>query len=107
MDSKTSDRALIQRVAELARLAIDEDQQEAVAGQLSNILSFVDQLQAAQLDESTPPFFGALEPTSMEENSVRVDQVVSSRQREDMLANAPKSDGEFYQVPAVFDDKSE
>ena len=102
MESNEVGPDTVRHVANLARLEIEQEQLEANAGQLGQILAYVDQLQSASIPETVKPFFGPIEPTSMAQNAVRTDEVIKSRERDEMLHNAPHSDGEFYCVPPVF-----
>ncbi len=88
----------VQQVAKLARIAISEDSLAESAGQLNQILGYVQQLQAVELPADVKPFFGAIESV----NAIRADENKPSTDREQILKNAPDSNGEFYQVPPVF-----
>ena len=88
----------VQQVAKLARIAIGEDSLAESAGQLNQILDYVKQLQAVDLPADAKPFFGAIESV----NAIRADVNQPSTAREQILENAPDSNGEFYQVPPVF-----
>lgn len=96
--SDSIDRKTVEQVARLARIHLTDEQRDASAQQLAAILDYVKQLEAVELPEDIEPFFGAIESV----NAIRNDEVRPSYSREDVLANAPDSDGEFYQVPPVF-----
>jgi aspartyl-tRNA(Asn)/glutamyl-tRNA(Gln) amidotransferase subunit C len=87
---------VVEEIATLARLDLDADRRERLAGDLAQILSYV-----AMLDEldttSVEPMAHAVELY----NVFRDDQVQPSLPREKALQNAPKQDGEFFLVPAV------
>ena len=87
----------VRRVAHLARLPLSDDQADAARADLNRILDYVGLLESVSLDEQTPPFFGV----EVEDPEIRDDQVRPSVERDQMLANAPDSDGEFYRVPPV------
>ena len=90
---------LAQDVAKLARIDLPDDEAEATQANLENVLNYVQQLQSVELPEDIEPFFGAIESV----NAIRPDEVKPSCSREEILANAPDSDGEFYRVPPVFE----
>jgi aspartyl-tRNA(Asn)/glutamyl-tRNA(Gln) amidotransferase subunit C len=92
------DRKTAHHVAKLARLELTDNQADAAAEHLGSILSYVDQLAQVTVADDVEPFFGATESV----NAIRADEVKPSMDREIILANAPDSDGEFYQVPPVF-----
>ena len=86
----------ISHVANLARLHLSDDEIEAMAVQLDDILSYV-----AKLNELET---GATIPTTHAisiVNAFREDEVQPSLPREKALANAPKQNGEAFVVPRV------
>lgn len=85
-------------VAKLARLELPADQVAEYQTQLGRILAYVGQLNQLHLPSDTTPFFGAVEAC----NAIRPDQIAPSSPRDEILGNAPDTDGEFYLVPPVF-----
>ena len=89
------DRDEVKRVAELARLALGEDESERMAGQLSGILDHVARIGELALD--------GVEPTTHVvalENVLRAATPRPSLERDAALAGAPDfSEGEF-RVPS-------
>lgn len=86
----------IQKLALLARLEITAAEAAQLAPQFSQVLDFVEQLQALDT-ESIEPMTTALDVT----NRWAADQVEPSLPREAALANAPAQDGESFLVPPV------
>jgi aspartyl-tRNA(Asn)/glutamyl-tRNA(Gln) amidotransferase subunit C len=83
-------------VAHLARLEIDESAVEKFAGQIGDILAYVDQLK--QVDTAgVRPTSHALALT----NAFREDVETRHLPREDSLANAPQQDDGNFLVPKV------
>jgi aspartyl-tRNA(Asn)/glutamyl-tRNA(Gln) amidotransferase subunit C len=83
-------------VANLARLEIDESAVEKFAGQIGDILAYVDQLK--QVDTAgVRPTSHALALT----NAFREDLETRHLPREDSLANAPQQDDGNFLVPKV------
>ena len=86
----------VERIARLARLEVDEDQKQSLAGQLSHILDYMDKLKDASV-EGVRPSSGA----AFTNNVLREDTVSNSPGPDVTLANAPERDGDFYLVPKV------
>jgi aspartyl-tRNA(Asn)/glutamyl-tRNA(Gln) amidotransferase subunit C len=92
------DKATVQRVAHLARIAVREEELEPLAGELNNILAWVEQLNEVDTD--------AVEPmASVHDETLRrrPDEIADGGKQADVLANAPEtSDGQFV-VPKVIE----
>jgi aspartyl-tRNA(Asn)/glutamyl-tRNA(Gln) amidotransferase subunit C len=91
-------RAQVQHIAELARLALSDEEIDRMTPQLSAILDHAARLQELDTDAISPT--ASVVPL---QNVMRPDQVVPSLPREDVLANAPDKDerGEFFRVRAI------
>ncbi len=84
------------RIARLARLAPSQEKLETFAGQLGDILAYMDVL--AEVDVSdTAPLYSPVE----RETPFREDEAVRRRAREEILANAPETDGAFFITPKI------
>lgn len=93
------DRETVEHIAELARLALTEDEIELYAGQLSAILEYAERLQA--VDTSAIPPTASVLPLH---NVLRPDEARPSLPRDEALANtADQADGQF-RVEAVLDE---
>ena len=90
------DKATVARIASLARIHIAEDRRQALAGELSKILGWVEQLSEVDTDHVAPM-------TSVVEVRLpeRDDVITDGDCREDILANAPQTEGGFFVVPKV------
>jgi aspartyl-tRNA(Asn)/glutamyl-tRNA(Gln) amidotransferase subunit C len=89
-------RAEVEKVARLARLQLSDDELDRMTDQLGEILGYIELL--SELDTSNvEPMAHALDVA----NVFRDDVVRPSLPREAALANAPRSDGHCYRVPAV------
>ncbi|MEN8245159.1 MAG: Asp-tRNA(Asn)/Glu-tRNA(Gln) amidotransferase subunit GatC [Thermodesulfobacteriota bacterium] len=86
----------IEHVANLARLELDEEAMEQFAGQIGDILAYVDKLK--QVDTAgIAPTSHAISLT----NAFREDEVAGHLEQAGSLANAPeKEDGTFI-VPRI------
>jgi aspartyl-tRNA(Asn)/glutamyl-tRNA(Gln) amidotransferase subunit C len=88
----------IQRVAVLARLKLSDAELDSLTSELAQILGHMDQLN--ELDtEDVEPMVHAIEL----KNVFRADEIRESLPRDEALANAPKSDGRYFQVPQILE----
>lgn len=86
----------VEKMAHLARLKIDDEQKEKMAGQLSHILLYIDKLKDVDV-EGVKPSSGM----AFMENVLREDELKPSPGPLVTLANAPERDDDFYTVPKV------
>lgn len=90
------DKDTVARIAKLARIRITDDQQEAMAGELTEILNWVEQL--SELDtEGVEPMTSVVEMSLPQ----RQDQVTDGNCADKVLANAPEGAHGFFAVPKV------
>ena len=88
----------IDHLGRLARLALTEEEKVLFAGQLDNILKYVEKLN--ELDTA------GVEPTSHVialNNVMREDAPRPSLDREEALQNAPDKTDAFYRVPKILE----
>jgi aspartyl-tRNA(Asn)/glutamyl-tRNA(Gln) amidotransferase subunit C len=90
------DRATVAKIAHLARIKVPEAEQDALAGELSKILAFVEQLSEVDT-EGVVPMSSAVATTLRR----RPDQVDDGGYGEAILANAPDRADGFFGVPKV------
>ncbi|MBX9815283.1 MAG: Asp-tRNA(Asn)/Glu-tRNA(Gln) amidotransferase subunit GatC [Sphingomonas sp.] len=88
----------VQRIARLARIAIDEAGAARLAPELANILGWIEQLSEVDVSEVAPM-------TAVIPNQLRLrDDVVSDGDvRDAVLANAPQAEHGFFTVPKVIE----
>lgn len=84
------------RVAALARLRLDDDKLAEFAGQLEDILSYMEELNGLDTSE-VEPMYSPVELAS----PMREDEVNKEFTRDEVLSNAPESDGSFFVVPKI------
>jgi len=90
------DKATVARIATLARIRVAEDELEPLAGELSGILAWIEQL--GEVDtENVPPMTSVAEMTL----PMREDKVTDGSNRDAVLGNAPRSARGFFAVPKV------
>ena len=84
----------VRKVARLSRIAVPEEKLETLAGELSGIMDWIEQLNEVDIEGVAPM-------TSVVETSLpmREDAVTDGGIRDQVLANAPKSDEGFFVVP--------
>ncbi|HBF30687.1 Asp-tRNA(Asn)/Glu-tRNA(Gln) amidotransferase subunit GatC [Rhizobium sp.] len=90
------DLATVKRVAKLARIALPDDEAGRVMDELNGILGFVEQLSEVNVDGVEP--MTSVMPMAMRK---RVDAVTDGAKAEDIVANAPQTDRNFFMVPKV------
>jgi len=89
-------RENVAHMAELARLNLDEATQERFARQFSDILRYMDALNAVDTQEVEPLY----QPVR-HSAAARPDQVKASLDREKLLAGAPEHNGHYFVVPRI------
>ncbi|AMM85052.1 Asp-tRNA(Asn)/Glu-tRNA(Gln) amidotransferase subunit GatC [Martelella sp. AD-3] len=90
------DTATVKRVASLARIAVDEESAERMTGELNAILGFVEQL--GEVDVTGVEPMTSVMPMEMKK---RHDVVTDGDKADDIVANAPESERNFFLVPKV------
>ncbi|PYE45891.1 aspartyl/glutamyl-tRNA(Asn/Gln) amidotransferase subunit C [Rhizobium sp. PP-F2F-G20b] len=90
------DLATVKRVAHLARIAVSEDEANRMTGELNAILGFVEQL--GEVDVTGVEPMTSVTPMAMKK---REDIVTDGGKADDIVANAPNSDRNFFLVPKV------
>jgi aspartyl-tRNA(Asn)/glutamyl-tRNA(Gln) amidotransferase subunit C len=86
----------VEKVARLARLAIDHRHAEKYAGQLESILGYINQIRQAKVEGVEPMAHAA--PLV---NVLRDDVPTPGLPLEKSLQNAPETDGPVFKVPKV------
>lgn len=93
------DRAAVDHVARLARLALTEAERDRMQAELTQILGHAEKIQQLDLD-GVPPTSHSL-PLS---NVLRPDVVKPSLPPEEALANAPEEEDGRFRVPRIIED---
>lgn len=88
----------VNKIAWLARLAIDPDKVDAYAKDLSSILNFVEQMNAVNTDHVS-----AMAHPMDQVQRLRPDEVTEFDQREQFQAHAPLVEAGLYLVPKVIE----
>ncbi|MGK2915738.1 MAG: Asp-tRNA(Asn)/Glu-tRNA(Gln) amidotransferase subunit GatC [Porticoccaceae bacterium] len=94
----TIERSDIEKLAELARIRITDENVAATIRGINEVLALVDQLQAVDT-AGIEPMAHPLDASQR----LRADAVTEANQRDAFLAIAPASTEGFYLVPQVLD----
>ena len=86
----------VAHMAALSRLSVGKEEQALFARQLGDILRYMDVLAQVDTAEVEPLYSPAQHPAAGRE-----DQAANRRTRQEVLANAPEQDGEYFIVPRI------
>ena len=88
----------VRHIARLARIAMSDEEIEALVPELNNILGWVEQLGEVDTDGVEPL-------TAVIDNQLRLraDAVTDGDRRDEILANAPAAEHGFFAVPKVIE----
>lgn len=90
------DVATVKRVARLARLAVSDDEAVKMTGELNGILGFIEQLSEVDVTGVEP--MTSVIPMAMK---MRADEVNDGNMADRIVANAPLTEMNFFEVPKV------
>ena len=88
----------VRHIAKLARLAMSDNEIEAMVPELNSILGWVEQLGEVDTDGVDP--LTAVIPNTLR---LREDKVTDGGCRDDVIANAPVAEHGFFAVPKVIE----
>lgn len=92
------DQATVEKIANLARLAINKEDMGNYAQQLNGILDLVEQMNAVNTSDVQP-----MAHPQDQAQRLRKDEVLEPDQRELFQSIAPKVEAGFYLVPKVIE----
>ncbi len=87
---------MIDKVAHLARIEVQENEKQSLLDDMNKILTFMDKLNEVDTVGVDPLVY-----MSDEVNVLRKDLVKHEISKEEALKNAPKQDGNFFRVAKV------
>jgi len=93
------DDALLTKLEKLSYLKIDDSKRKEVISQLSEIVSFVDNLSELDTTDLDPTFSMTDKGTRLREDDSLASPEVSSS----ILSNAPHSEDNFFIVPKIIE----
>jgi len=90
------DKDTVAHIARLARIRISDEQRSALAGELSDILGWIEQLGEVETDGVEPmTSVVAMKPP------MRDDEITDGDRAEEIVRNAPEPAHGFFTVPKV------
>ena len=92
------DKEIVAHIAKLARLEITESDLDVMSKELSEILSWIEQLEEVDIDGFEP-----MTSVVKMDLKVREDVVTDGDQADDIVANAPEHNDHFFVVPKVIE----
>lgn len=90
------DQATVRHIARLARIRVTEDEAQRLEGELSSILTWVEQLDEVDTSDVEP-----MTSVIDVEMKQRQDEVTDGGIADDVVGNAPQRDNHFFLVPKV------
>ena len=90
-DNKTISLEEVAHMATLSRLSVSEEEQTLFARQMGDILAYMDVLARVDTKDVEPLYSPAQHP-----GPLRDDVSARRRERNEVLANAPEADGEYF-----------
>lgn len=90
------DQEMVRRIAALARIKVPEENLAPLAGELNNIIGWIEQLSEVDTD-GVEPMTSVVETVAPQ----REDVVTEGGTPEKVLKNAPQAEAFFYTVPKV------
>lgn len=92
------DEEKVKKIAHLARLEFNKEDEAALIGSMNKILDWMEKLNEVDTDHIEP-----IRHMSMEVNVLRDDTVGAPIPHKDALLNAPKKDSDYFRVPKVLE----
>jgi aspartyl-tRNA(Asn)/glutamyl-tRNA(Gln) amidotransferase subunit C len=90
------DKDTVRRIAKLARVAMDDAQAAEMEQELNALLAWVEQLSEVDC-ANVPPMTSVV----AQRLAMREDVVTDGGYADDLMKNAPRSEGHFFVVPKV------
>jgi aspartyl-tRNA(Asn)/glutamyl-tRNA(Gln) amidotransferase subunit C len=97
------DSATVRKIASLARIAVTEDQVQAMVPELNNILGWIEQLGEVDTSAVEPMTAVIANTLRLREDVVNADPLSGGGVRDKVLANAPAAEHGFFAVPKVIE----
>lgn len=97
------DRATVAKIAQLARIRMDEDALDRLVPEFNNIIAWVEQL--GEVDTSGVEPMTAVIPQQLRlrDDVIDADPLTGGGIRDKVLANAPAAEHGFFAVPKVIE----
>ena len=86
----------VRHMAQLSRLTVPAEEEELFARQFGAILDYMDVLSNVDV-KGVEPLYSPVEHAAL----LRKDEATRHRTHEEVIANAPESDGQYFVVPRI------
>ena len=92
----TIDLKTVKHISKLARISVDEEKANKLAGDLNSIFDFIEKLNELKTDNIEPL-------TSIAETTLKLrkDEIKTKNIRDEILKNSPADNKDFFVVPKV------
>jgi len=90
------DKKSVERVIELARIKVTEEEKNSLSSQLSKIIDYIDKLKEVDVAGVEP-----MKGPHVERNIFRKDKANPFSLREEILKNSSSRQGDYFKVPKV------
>ena len=97
------DSATVRKIASLARIAVSDDEVEAMVPELNNILGWIEQLGEVDTQGVAPMTAVIANTLRLRDDVVNADPLTGGDIRDKILANAPAPEHGFFGVPKVIE----
>ena len=97
------DSATVRKIASLARIAMRDDEVEAMVPELNNIIGWIEQLGEVDVTGIEPMTAVTANTLRWREDVVNADPLTGGDIRTKILANAPAPEHGFFGVPKVIE----
>ncbi len=87
----------IEKLAELARIKVEDSEKKELTKEISSILTYIDQIKEATVNIDHTPIAGAVHNVFREDIAV----TTSPEDREALLKEAPQREGDFIAVKKI------
>ncbi|MCK5854848.1 MAG: Asp-tRNA(Asn)/Glu-tRNA(Gln) amidotransferase subunit GatC [Sulfurovaceae bacterium] len=91
------DNTVLEKLEKLSMLKIEDEKKEELASQLTEILSYIENLSELDTDELDPTFSTLSGGTPLREDNPTQSPQISK----DILAHAPDAQNDFFIVPKI------
>ena len=90
----------VEKIAELARLGISEEEKEKFAEDLSSVLGYVNKLSEVNVEKVEPMTGGTTRESVMRKDDDSKD-IADPKMREEILNAAPDRENDYFKVPSI------
>ena len=92
----------VEKIAELARLGLDEKEKEKFAEDLSSIIGYIQKLSEVNV-EKIEPMTGGTDLESVVRKDDETKSISSPEMRKQILSAAPNREDDYFKVPSILE----